>query len=134
MRSIFGMCALHSFITSPMQAERSAADGLNSANAAVESPLKTRTRAANIPRLELTLVIRISPRVRWAHLPPPTTMTLLCLTTRGAAVMAVTRRSIAGTPGDRFWLRRAFACALSDRSGQVMLEQKHEEFFDVGGK
>src|SRR5262245_50184492 len=55
MPSMLARCALHSLNTSLMQAERSSADGLNSAKAAVGSPLRTRARAANIPRRMLVI-------------------------------------------------------------------------------
>src|SRR6188768_2434787 len=50
---------LHSFIASLMHAERKAADGLNSASAAVESPLRARARTAIVR----ALFILVSPKV-----------------------------------------------------------------------
>src|SRR5262245_31019564 len=52
--SMLARCALHSLNTSLMQAERSSADGLNSAKAAVGSPLRTRA-SANSPRRILVI-------------------------------------------------------------------------------
>src|SRR3954453_13130598 len=66
-RSIFMRTELHRLIASPMHAERCAAVGLNSANAAVGATLTRSTSAPNTP-LRI-LVITVSPELG-AHPPP----------------------------------------------------------------
>src|SRR3979409_2278366 len=58
-RSIFMSAELHRLIASPMHAERCAAVGLNSANAAVGTALMRNTSAPNTPMR--SLVITVSP-------------------------------------------------------------------------
>src|SRR5262249_24344212 len=96
---MFRRYALHSLIASPMQAERSSADGLNSANAAVDSALRTKASAANIPRRTLVM------RAPLGHDGATATTLRRCgfwHTTRAVAVMAITKMRISARERAKF--------------------------------
>ncbi len=82
--SMFMRYALHSLIASPVQAERSSADGLNSANPAVGHATRTSPTAA-ITRLRMFMIF---PFVSMAPLSPSAT---LWRARERSAVMAITK-------------------------------------------